>query len=282
MFQFRNVVASALLFASVTPGFAQDGSLKRIQDAKSIRIGFANEAPFSFQLPDGSLSGADFEVAKAIFGKLGVTKFEGVLVNFGALIPGLNAGRFDVVAAGLYVRKERCAQVLFGDPNIVVGDSLIVPAGNPKKLHSFKDISNNPSLRLGGTIGGLLVKNAIAAGVPESQITDFPDVTSSLAALKAGRTDGAMQTSVTARWTISQSGDKTIEVADPFLAIRTDGSKIESFTSFAFAKADQSLRDAFNVELAKFIGTPEHVQILAKYGMTKSEIPNAKIDKLCE
>ena len=46
-----------------------------------------------------------------MFEKIGVTKFDGVIVNFGSLIPGLTANRFDVVVAGMAIRPERCAQI---------------------------------------------------------------------------------------------------------------------------------------------------------------------------
>ena len=31
----------------------------------------------------------------------------------GFVIPGLNAGRFDLIAAGLFITPERCEQVAF-------------------------------------------------------------------------------------------------------------------------------------------------------------------------
>jgi polar amino acid transport system substrate-binding protein len=263
---------AALAIAVAPPGWADD-SLERVTSSKSARIGFANEAPFTYQQADGSLGGADYETAKALLEKLGVTKLEGVLVNFASLIPGLNAKRFDIVAAGLYIRKERCAQALFSDPNLVVSDAVIVRSGNPKKITSFKSIAADASIRLGGTTGGAQVTNAVNGGVPKAQIMEFPDVTSAFAAIRAARIDGALQTTVTARWNVKTANDPNIEVAAPFQALKSNGDRVANYAAFVFALGDQKLRDAFNAELVKFLGTPAHFEILSKYGMTNDEVP---------
>src|SRR6218665_22009 len=56
----------------------------------------------------------------------GVKKVDGVLTEGGALIPGLRAGRFDVIAAGMYVTPGRCKQVAFADPQYQIADTLLV------------------------------------------------------------------------------------------------------------------------------------------------------------
>jgi polar amino acid transport system substrate-binding protein len=39
-----------------------------------------------------------------------------VLTEWGSLIPGLNAGRFDIITAGMYITPKRCKNVAFTDP----------------------------------------------------------------------------------------------------------------------------------------------------------------------
>lgn len=280
----RAALAGTLLAAAAALAPAQaDETFDKLKASRTARIGFANEAPFSFQQPDSTIAGADYDVAKAIMNKLGIDKFEGVLVNFASLLPGLQAKRFDIVAAGLYIRKDRCAQVLFSDPNIVVSDTLVVKKGNPKKLHSYMDIAANKSVKVGGTSGTVTVKNALEGGVAQDQIVEFPDVTSSLAALRAGRTDGALQTTATAGWTVRTAKDNTVEVAMPFEAVKTSGQKVQNFAGFVFAKDAPDLREAFNRELKAFMGTPAHLAILEKYGLVATDIPrNVTAAQLCE
>ena len=101
----------ALLAAATTMGFAgvahAQSTLEQAKADGYIRVGFANEAPYGFATPDGKLTGESPEVVKAILAKLGVAQVDGVLTEFGSLIPGLQAGRFDIVAAGMFVTPAR-------------------------------------------------------------------------------------------------------------------------------------------------------------------------------
>ncbi len=114
---------------------AQESTLDRVMREGVIRVGFANENPYAFAKPDGTLSGEAVEVARAVFEDMGIGEMEGILTEFGSLIPGLQAGRFDVITAGMYVNPNRCEQVLFADPEYKIGEALIVAAGNPLDLH---------------------------------------------------------------------------------------------------------------------------------------------------
>lgn len=268
------VAASFALAALVGPAHAQQPLPLDHFKKEGVRIGFANEAPFAFRQADGSVVGYDYDLAKLVLGNIGIGNVSGVLVNFASLIPGLKANRFDVIAAGLYIRKDRCPQVLFSDPILAVGNTLIVRKGNPRKLNSFADVIKDSSVKIGGTTGGL-AKAALDDGVPPAQIVEFTDWVSAIAALKGGRIEGALQTTVTARWTVKSSNDPTIEVATPFQQPLLNGQPRLNYAGFAFAPEQEALRNAFNNELKKVLGTPAHRKILDAYGMTADEIPGS-------
>jgi len=264
------VLVAAITFAT---GAAAQSTLERLKKENAVRIGFANEAPWSFAQTDGTLSGVDYELASLVFGRLGIGQVEGVLTKFGSLIPGLKASRFDAIVAGLYVRPARCEQVAFSEPTIAVGDAVVVAAGNPKKITSFKSVADNPALKLAGVVGAATTQNAKAAGVTDAQLVMFPDFASALAAVKAGRADGALQTAVTAATTVRMANDPTLERALPFEQAIITGKPSLNFAAFAFRPEDKDLLEAFNAELVKVLGTKEHQDILAKYGISANEIP---------
>src|SRR5204863_7157667 len=200
----RAVIATVLAAFAVLanlPAHAET-TLERIKKDGVVRIGFANEAPWSFAKSDGTIAGADYELAQLVFGRVGVPNLEGVITKFGSLIPGLKANRFDVVVAGFYIRPARCEQVAFSEPTVAVGDAIIVKAGNPKKISSYKSVIADPSLKLGGVVGAATAQNAKNAGVPDSQLVMFPDFVSAVSALTAGRVDGALHTAITAQTTV--------------------------------------------------------------------------------
>ncbi|WP_201035689.1 transporter substrate-binding domain-containing protein [Thermoanaerobacter sp. YS13] len=60
-----------------------------------MKIGFANEKPYAYKDDNGQLTGEAVEIAKVIFERLGIKKIHGELTEFGSLISGLKAKRFD-------------------------------------------------------------------------------------------------------------------------------------------------------------------------------------------
>jgi polar amino acid transport system substrate-binding protein len=248
-------------------------NFERIRREGVVRLGFQNEAPFTLTQPDGTIVGEDYELAKLVFEKMGIRKIEPVLTDFASLIPGLKARRIDIVATALFIRKARCAQVLFSEPNLTLSDAVIVRAGNPKKIHSYADVARDKTIKVTATVGAIHVKNALANGIPQDQIIEVPNITNSLAALKAGRSDGMLQNTIFARWLIKSSNDPTIEVAEPFETPLIDGKPQKDYAAFAFNLEDADLRDAFNAELMKVLHTPAHLAILSKYGLTSDDAP---------
>src|ERR1044071_8429767 len=91
-------------------------TLEKARREGYLRVGFANEAPYGYATPDGKLTGESPEVVKAILAKIGLAQTDGVLTEFGSLIPGLEAGRFDIIAAGMFITPKRCAPVPFPAP----------------------------------------------------------------------------------------------------------------------------------------------------------------------
>jgi len=280
----RMVLAKSLLVLILTAASASaqaEDALARIKNEGVVRIGFANEAPWSFANADGTIAGADYEFASLIFSRIGVPALEGVITKFGSLIPGLQADRFDVVVAGFYIRPARCEQVTFSEPTVAVGDSIIVRTGNPKKISSYKSVMDNQSIKLGGVVGAATARNAKDSGIPDSQLVMFPDFVSAISALKADRIDGALQTVISAEATVKS--DPSIERALPFEQAIINGKSTVNYAGYAFRPRDKELVAAVNAELAKILGGPEHLKILAKYSISSNEVPKGVTTKeLCK
>ncbi len=50
---------------------------------------------------------------------------------------------------------------------------------------------------------------------------------------------------------------------------------------FAFRPDDKELYEAFNAELKKFIGTPEHIALVEPFGFGAAYLPNKTTEELC-
>ena len=249
-------------------------TLDRIQQTGKARVGFANEAPFAYLDPaTGELAGEAPAMARVVLEKLGVTEIEPVLTEFGSLIPGLQAGRFDLIAAGMYITPERCKQIEFSNPTYGLGEGFIVQASNPKNLHSYEDLLQNEDAVLGVVAGTVEIGYARALGIGEDRMVVFPDMPSAAAGVEAGRADAFAGTSLTVTDLLSKSTSGKIERAAPFTDPVIDGKAVRGYGAFGFRKVDTHLRDAFNKHLASFIGTTAHEKLVAPFGFGKNELP---------
>lgn len=252
----------------------EESTLERARREGVIRVGFANENPYAFAQPDGTLSGEAVEVARTVFQNLGIEEMEGVLTQFGSLIPGLQAGRFDVITAGMYITPTRCEEVLFADPEYSVGEALIVDAGNPLDLHSYEDIAANPEVRVGTGAGYLEIDYMLASGVSEDQITTFPDDPSGVAGLQAGQIDAWTGTRPTLLITLQTTDDPNLELADPFEQPVVDGEPVISYGGAAFRYDDLEFREAFNEELQALKDSGELLDLIGQFeGFDEGSLP---------
>jgi polar amino acid transport system substrate-binding protein len=252
-----------------------------LEEAKAqgyVRIGFANEAPFGFATPDGKLTGEAPEVARAVLARIGVPEVDGVLTEFGSLIPGLKAGRFDIIAAGMFINPKRCAEIAFSEPSYGIGQAMLVPKGNPKGVKDYSSIAGNGELKLAVMAGAVEVGYAKDAGVAQDQLVVLPDQSSLLAAVQSGRADAAALTALSIA-DMAKKGEG-VESTTPFGEVA--GKSVKGHGGFGFRKEDTDLYNAFNDELKKFIGSPEHIALVTPLGFGKDYLPNKTMEQLCK
>ncbi|MGE8064978.1 ectoine/hydroxyectoine ABC transporter substrate-binding protein EhuB [Pseudomonas sp. NPDC089569] len=258
------------------PLTSQATTLESLTQSGSVRIGYASEAPFAYTQTDGSVTGESPEIAKAIFKRLGIDQTTGVLTEWGALIPGLTAGRFDVIAAGMYITPARCKQVIFTDPQYKITDTFLVAKGNPKNLRSYEDVAKNPDARLAMLAGSVYTKYARDAGINDEQILQVPDATAQLQAILAGRADAAVSTQLTIKGIADKGRDK-VEAVQDF----KDSPDHINYGALAFRPADSALRDAFNAELKKWLGSEDHLKTVGQFGFDTSNLPDKTAAQVC-
>jgi polar amino acid transport system substrate-binding protein len=251
-----------------------------LEDAKEsgkVTVGIANEAPYGYQTPEGELTGEAPEIAKHVLGEMGIEEVEAVITEFGSLIPGLKAGRFDMVAAGMFVTPERCQQVAFSEPTYGIGQAFLVAEGNPEGLQTYEDITANPDSTLAVMAGAIERTYARDAGVPDDQVMVVPDPSSGAAAVQAGRADAFALTSLSIRRLAD--GTAGVEIAQPFGEVA--GQSVLGHGAFAFRPEDDAFRQEFNRHLADFLGSEEHLALVEPFGFTKDELPQKATEELC-
>jgi polar amino acid transport system substrate-binding protein len=248
-----------------------------------VRIGYSNEAPFAYyDNQTGELTGESVEVTRRVLEKMGVTQVEGVITEFASLIPGLKAGRFDLIAAGMWILPPRCREILFSEPLSCILQGMLVREGNPLNLHSYRDVTRHESARLGVVAGGVELMFARAAGIPESRLFIFPDQPSAVAGLQAGRVDANAGPAPAHRDLLLKPSTSGLEAIRSFAQPQASGLPARTCSGIGFRKGDKQHLDEFNRHLTAFIGTPEHLELIRSFGFTEAELPTGMTtEELC-
>lgn len=263
----NTTLAAAIALGVSTVAAAAGPLMDRIDAGESIRIGFANEIPFAYPGPDGSPKGFVNAMALGILAKMGYENVEPVQTDWGGLIPGLQAGRFDVITGGMNILSSRCENIAFSEPIAKITDGFIVAQGNPKGIGNYEDVTSSGAIMVTGA-GYSNVEQAKAAGVPEASIMQVPGPTEILAAVKAGRADAGAGTYFTMKQLAASTGGE-IEVSDPGRM----PEELANWAGIGFSKEDQDFVDAFNAALAEYLGSPEMMEAVAEYGYDESVLP---------
>ncbi|WP_323055320.1 MULTISPECIES: ectoine/hydroxyectoine ABC transporter substrate-binding protein EhuB [Streptomyces] len=259
------------------PGEVEGGNLlERLRDRGTARVGIASEPPFGYINSEGEAAGEAPAIARVIFERLGVPNIEPVPTEFSALIPGLQAQQFDIVSAGMYINPTRCEQVLFADPDYLMLDAFIVPAGNPAGVTDYQSIKDK-GLELASGEAYAQVAYAEAHGI---DVLVLPDQVAGLDAVSQGRVDAFVGTNITVKRAVR--GQSQVETTEPFQPV-VDGEPAYGAGGFAFRLSEKNLRDAFNEEIRKLKANDyaELLEIVRPYGFTMEEMTDLTAEELC-
>jgi len=281
----KKITISALFSTAIIFGLSAPSVAVTIDDLKSagfVRGATANEVPYGYMDQSGEAQGIGPDVAGIIFKKLGIEEIDWTVTPFGSLIPGLKAKRFDFVAAEQNILPERCKQVQFSVANSSYGEGLLVPKGNPKNIHSYDDIKNDPSLKVAIVSGADQIDFLHAMGIGEEQIVMIQGNADAPSTVQTGRADAYAATELTVVKLVENSPE--LEQAHPFKDPVVNGKPVRSFGAFSFRPEDKEFFDAFNKELTEFKKTDEYKNILISHGLSEESVEAARAAdtaKLC-
>ncbi|MER8778927.1 ectoine/hydroxyectoine ABC transporter substrate-binding protein EhuB [Mesorhizobium sp. M0977] len=265
---------TAVAVATFAGSASAQSLLEKIKNGETIRVGFSNEPPFAHPGENNEPLGWVNAMTLDILKKLGTTKVEPVVTEWGSLIPGLQAGRFDIITGGMFILPERCRNVLFTEPFGTAADGLLVPKGNPEGLHSFGDVRDK-GLTLVTGAGYDTVENARKVGIADDKIMQVAGTAEIVQAVKAGRAAAGGADYFTMK--IFANRDDSIELADPFTPPAI------GYPALAFPPDQQATVDAFNKAMKDYIGSDEMMESVGKYGYTKANLPDGTAAaKLCK
>lgn len=141
----------------------------------------------------GEAVGWDYDAVREICSRINCTP-EFVEAAWDGIFLAMNAGEFDMLADGVTLTEERKAVVDFSTPYVLVGQVLLVKAGETATLEDFR---NDASLEIGTQIG---TTNEIVAHreFGEERVQSYEDFGIAVLALLSDDIDAIVIDNVTA------------------------------------------------------------------------------------
>lgn len=271
---FRPVTLSIAVLLGTTFAASAQSSLEQMKAQGHARIAVANEPPITEVKPDGTVTGAAVEVARAALKKMGVPDISATVTPFNGMIPGLQAKRFDMITAGLKMRAQRCEAILFSEPDICDAQGLLIKKNGAKQPRSYADVVAMKA-RLGVLPASDGQREARSAGITDNMTMSVPDVQSGLKLLQDGRIDAYLLPVLSLEDLAKKSGDANLEVVAPVA-----GSAVNC-AGVGFRKDDVALRDAYDAALKDLKASGEFDTIMKRFGLNPDLAKKTNRQQLC-
>ena len=239
-----------------------------------LRVGIANEPPYTSVTADGKVTGCEPDVFRAVCKRLGIGDIQGIITPYDAMIPGLKANRWDAITAGLFMKQSRCSQVLYSEPVIVSTESFGVKPGNPKNITTVASVLADKDLKIVVLPGGFEEGILKTAKVPDGQMVRINDNRSGVEAVTSGRADAFFLPTLSLQ--ALHEKDKNFDVTPAVPDAPKTGS------GAAFKDGQESFRTTYNKELAALKATPEFAEILKKWGFDAKAVEGVTSAELCK
>ncbi len=278
----RTILLAALLLflAPATPARAADLP-ERVRNSGVLRVGSQQTyPPIEFREPrTKAVQGVSAELLAEIARRLGL-RLEWVQSDYGALITGARAGRFDVVSGGISDQPERQKELDFVN-YMRTGTGILCLAERAGEFHTIADFSGK---KVAFTLGAKRVETAVAeasaalraAGAPPIESVMLPNTLDAKMQLDIRRVDGYLNETPTLAYMMRQNPGK--------YALVQDGAYILTHlaTSWGFAKSDDVLRDAVRRTAQEMLEDGTYAAIMTKWNLAGSMLPAITINQPME
>ena len=231
----------------------------------TIIFAYLDEPPFCAPTADGPV-GCDVEVAFAVLHAIGVERIETRLVTFAELLPGVASGAWQINTP-LFITEERARLVEFSRPVWSLADGLMVQAGNPKRLTSYRTLAAHTDAGLVVVADQVQEQRALAAGLALARVLRVATQPEAVAAVRDGRSDAYASVAMAHRGFLRAAPSSTPKstTASPASGAAAEGA-------YSFAKSNADLRRAFDGALQRFLGSPEHRATMRRYHFTDADV----------
>jgi len=217
-FWVMGLMAGMLMLATASPGLAACEPDKVATKypglaGKTLKVGLdPTLPPVMYRDPKdpSKIIGQDPDIVDAAMKCLGL-KYELVGLDFGTLIPTLQAGQIQLIWSNIYYTPERAKAADFV-AYATTGTAGIVKKGNPKKIGGLADTCGVRAAPILGTVEEVAFKEqsakCVAAGKPAIEVTPYPNAPATTRAIENDRADLSMYDLVLVDQVVKSNPDK--------------------------------------------------------------------------
>ena len=239
------LLSAAMLLTLLAACGSSGKTLEGIQKKGSLVVATSPDFPPFEYLEDGKVVGIEVDILNAIGEKLGFA-IEIQQMDFDSVVPGVQAGKFDLGASGITATEERKKNVDFTDAYFLASQAIVVT--NDSDIASKADLEGKKiSVQTGTTAEDYCMSSGY-------EVLAFTANNDAAAALTTGKVDAWVVDNEVAVVLAEQNGLKVLDEAmtsEPY--------------AFAFPKNSQSLVDAINKVQAEMLADGTIAEIFAKY-----------------
>ena len=155
-----------------------------LSDPDKLVVGMTLQfKPQMYRNDDGDPDGYDFALLEALAADMGVT-LDIQDLDFTGLIPGLQAGQFDMVSVGLSKTPERAESIDFTREYVPYAQILVAGAGSEPSTNL--DDWNSGDFKISALQGSTAAK-LIAEDFPKATLVEMPDQSGAFLEVATGR-----------------------------------------------------------------------------------------------
>ncbi len=247
------VVATATLVLLFSAPAAYANTWQNVKKAGVLTVGIEGTyPPFDFMDENNQPTGFDVDLARAIGKELGV-KVSFVSTKWTALIGGLNADKFDVIAADMNNTPERAKSVDFTIPYNVTGAVLICRKDNAK-YHKLSDLKG---AHVGAGVGTAFAD--LAKSVKGANVTLYSSMPAYLQDLMNGRLDVIINAKAVSAYAIKKN-NYPLEICSDVLNKKNPGR-----ISMAVKKGNKTLLAKLDHAIEKYTNSPAYQALYNKW-----------------
>lgn len=219
-----------------------------------------------------TIVGLDPDLLSAIGKELGLA-IDYQRASFDSIIPGLDAGRYDLAISGMTDTPEREKQVDFVD-YFDVGGALVLRNGDPTTTSDLPEAlcGRRVGVQTGTITVGLAeaaTRKCTADGKPAIDLQMFPSVPASVLAMGSERIDYV--------WTDSVAAATQVRNGDGRFSSIDDGTQ-PAHTGIAFPKDDRALTEAVRSALQTLVDDGRYGDLLRHYGLESGGVASVGVN----